>query len=74
MVLSIASLNSGSNGNCYYIDNGEEAIFVDAGISCKETELRMKRLGLQMNRVKAIFITHEQSDHILGVNQLVSKS
>jgi len=73
MVLSIASLNSGSNGNCYYIDNGEEAIFVDAGISCKETELRMKRLGLQMNRVKAIFITHEHSDHILGVNQLVSK-
>ncbi len=73
MVLSIASLNSGSNGNCYYIDNGEEAVFVDAGISCKETELRMKRLGLQMNRVKAIFITHEHSDHILGVNQLVSK-
>ena len=73
MVLSIASLNSGSNGNCYYIDNGEEAVFIDAGISCKETELRMKRLGLQMNRVKAIFITHEHSDHILGVNQLVSK-
>ena len=73
MVLSIASLNSGSNGNCYYIDNGEDAVFVDAGISCKETELRMQRLGLQMNRVKAIFITHEHSDHILGVNQLVSK-
>jgi len=73
MVLSIASLNSGSNGNCYYIDNGEEAVFIDAGISCKETELRMKRLGLAMNRVKAIFITHEHSDHILGVNQLVSK-
>jgi phosphoribosyl 1,2-cyclic phosphodiesterase len=73
MVLSIASLNSGSNGNCYYIDNGDEAVFIDAGISCKETELRMKRLGLNMNRVKAIFITHEHSDHILGVNQLVTK-
>ena len=73
MSITIASLNSGSNGNCYYIGNSEEAIFVDAGLSCRETELRMKRLGLPMSGIKAIFITHEHSDHILGVNQLVSK-
>ena len=73
MSITIASLNSGSNGNCYYIGNREEAIFVDAGLSCRETELRMKRLGLPMSGIKAIFITHEHSDHILGVNQLVSK-
>jgi phosphoribosyl 1,2-cyclic phosphodiesterase len=73
MTLSIASLNSGSNGNCYYIGNAEEAVFVDAGLTCKETELRMKRLGLNMHHVKAIFISHEHSDHIHGVNQLVAK-
>jgi phosphoribosyl 1,2-cyclic phosphodiesterase len=73
MSLSIASLNSGSNGNCYYIGNGEEAVFIDAGISCRETEMRMKRLGLSMKRVKAIFISHEHSDHIQGVATLVSK-
>jgi phosphoribosyl 1,2-cyclic phosphodiesterase len=73
MSLFVASLNSGSNGNCYYIGNGEEAVFIDAGISCRETELRMKRLGLPMNRVKAIFISHEHSDHIQGVATLVSK-
>jgi len=73
MSLFIASLNSGSNGNCYYIGNRDEAVFVDAGLSCKETEIRMKRLGLEMSRVKAIFISHEHSDHILGVTTLVSK-
>ena len=73
MSLCIASLNSGSNGNCYYIGNGEEAIFVDAGLSCRETELRMKRLGIPMGQIKAIFISHEHSDHISGVNQLVTK-
>jgi phosphoribosyl 1,2-cyclic phosphodiesterase len=73
MSIRIASLNSGSNGNCYYIGNAEEAIFVDAGLSCRETELRMKRLGLPMSHIKAIFISHEHSDHILGVNQLVAK-
>jgi phosphoribosyl 1,2-cyclic phosphodiesterase len=70
MSLYISSLNSGSNGNCYYIGNNDEAILVDAGISCRETEKRMDRLGLSMRKVKAIFITHEHSDHISGVTKL----
>lgn len=70
MSLYISSLNSGSNGNCYYIGNNDEAILVDAGISCRETEKRMDRLGLSIRKVKAIFITHEHSDHISGVTKL----
>lgn len=73
MSLFIASLNSGSNGNCYYLGNEEEAILVDAGISCRETEKRMKRLGLQMEKVKAIFISHEHADHIAGISVLSRK-
>jgi phosphoribosyl 1,2-cyclic phosphodiesterase len=73
MSLFIASLNSGSNGNCYYIGNEEEAILVDAGISCRETEKRMKRLGLFMENVKAIFISHEHADHIAGIRVLAKK-
>lgn len=73
MSLFITSLNSGSNGNCYYIGNSEEAVLVDAGISCRETEKRMLRLGLTMNKVKAIFISHEHSDHIAGVATLAKK-
>lgn len=73
MSLYIASLNSGSNGNCYYVGNDTEAILVDAGISCRETEKRMLRLGLSMNKVKAIFISHEHSDHIRGLCVLAKK-
>lgn len=73
MSLFITSLNSGSNGNCYYIGNEEEAILVDAGISCRETERRMKRLDLPMQRLKAIFISHEHNDHINGVAVLSKK-
>jgi len=71
--LHIASLNSGSNGNCYYIGNEEEAVLVDAGISCRETEKRMLRLGLSMRKVKAIFISHEHTDHVKGLCNLASK-
>lgn len=73
MSLQITSLNSGSNGNCYYIGNATEAILIDAGISCRETERRMKRLGLSMDLVKAIFISHEHSDHIRGLEVLSKK-
>lgn len=73
MSLFITSLNSGSNGNCYYIGNDKEAVLIDAGISCKETEKRMKRLGLNIENVKAIFISHEHTDHIKGVEVLSKK-
>lgn len=67
MSLYISSLNSGSNGNCYYIGNQHEAVLIDAGISCRETETRMNRSGLSMHKVKAIFISHEHFDHTRGV-------
>jgi len=73
MSLFISSLNSGSNGNCYYVGNEQEAVLIDAGISCRETEKRMQRLGLSLHRVKAIFISHEHGDHINGLSQLARK-
>ncbi|MFT3680778.1 MAG: MBL fold metallo-hydrolase [Ferruginibacter sp.] len=73
MALSIASLNSGSNGNCYYIGNDTEAVLIDAGISCRETEKRMKQLGLSMQKVKAVFVSHEHTDHIKGVSTLANR-
>ncbi|MEO6682866.1 MAG: MBL fold metallo-hydrolase [Ginsengibacter sp.] len=73
MSLFITSLASGSNGNCYYIANQNEAVLIDAGISCREIEKRMKRLKLDIHSVKAILISHEHSDHIRGVHVLAKK-
>ncbi|MFL5752493.1 MAG: MBL fold metallo-hydrolase [Bacteroidia bacterium] len=73
MSLFTSSLNSGSNGNCYYVGNNDEAVLIDAGISCRETEKRMLRSGLNLKKVKAVFISHEHSDHIRGVETLSKK-
>ena len=73
MALYITSLNSGSNGNCYYVGNNTDAVLIDVGLSCRETEKRMDKLGLNMKTVKAIFVSHEHGDHIKGVSTLANK-
>lgn len=70
MPLQIAALNSGSNGNCYYVGDEHSAILIDAGLSLKETEKRLRALQLDPNKIKALFISHEHHDHITGLPAL----
>jgi len=73
MSLYISSLNSGSNGNCYYIGNQNEAVLIDAGLSCRETEMRVARSGLSFSKIRAVFISHEHSDHTRGISVISRK-
>lgn len=72
-MIQVSALASGSNGNCYYIGNQEDAILVDAGISCKQITLRMQNLNLDISKVRGIFITHEHSDHTRGAEVFSKK-
>jgi len=73
MSIYISSLNSGSNGNCYYVGNQREAVLIDAGLTCRDTETRISRMGLSMKTIKAIFISHEHSDHTRGTGVISRK-
>jgi phosphoribosyl 1,2-cyclic phosphodiesterase len=72
-MIEICAIASGSNGNCYYIGNENEAVLIDAGISCKQILLRLKEKNLDPQKVKGIFISHEHSDHIRGARVLAKK-
>ena len=63
-MIKVCALASGSNGNCYYIGTEKEAVLVDAGISRRQVMKRMKEMKLDIAKVKAVFISHEHSDHI----------
>ena len=62
--LTVATLASGSSGNCTYIGDGRAGLLVDCGISTKQILLRMDQLGLKDAPVDAVLITHEHSDHV----------
>ena len=72
-MIEFCAIASGSNGNCYYVGNNEDAILVDAGISRKQILLRMHEKELDPSKVRAIFISHEHSDHMRGV-KILSKT
>lgn len=71
-MVEICSLASGSNGNCYYIGDDNEAVIVDAGIGWRRFSERMKTAGLDVCRVRAIFVTHEHRDHA-GSARVISR-
>jgi phosphoribosyl 1,2-cyclic phosphodiesterase len=71
--MNVASIASGSNGNCYYLENSDDAILIDAGLSTKQIVERMARLGLSISKVRGVFISHEHSDHIRGLDVLTRK-
>ncbi len=67
--LKVCVLGSGSSGNCTYIGTSVSGILIDAGLSYRETELRLAAVGVEPGMVKAVCVTHEHHDHVssLGV-------
>ena len=60
-------LASGSKGNATVLSGGRTRILVDCGLSCRELFRRMRLMGEEPERLDAILITHEHSDHVGGV-------
>ena len=73
MPLHFASLNSGSNGNCYLAGDGTDFVLIDAGISARKTIKRLNQLDIPTEKIRAVFISHEHADHISGLETLSSK-
>jgi Metal-dependent hydrolases of the beta-lactamase superfamily I len=66
-------LASGSDGNCTVIEFDDEAVMIDAGISCKKSLELMSQEGFDHKKLKALLITHEHSDHISGAGPISRK-
>ena len=70
MAVFFCSLASGSSGNCHLINDGENSILVDVGLSGRRIENKLKKIDINPKSLTAILVTHEHSDHIHGVGVL----
>jgi phosphoribosyl 1,2-cyclic phosphodiesterase len=73
MKVKFLSLASGSSGNCYYLGTDTYSILIDAGIGVRTIKKCLKEYGLALERVRAVFVTHDHADHIKAVGTLGEK-
>ncbi len=71
--MKIISLYSGSKGNSTLISAGGANILIDAGKSALRLTKALAQVGLTPADIDAIFITHEHSDHISALENLLKK-
>ncbi|AQQ10360.1 Putative metallo-hydrolase YycJ [Sedimentisphaera cyanobacteriorum] len=62
--MKVISLQSGSRGNCIYVETNKTKLLFDAGISGKAAKARLAAFGKDIRDVDGLFISHDHSDHI----------
>jgi phosphoribosyl 1,2-cyclic phosphodiesterase len=65
--MEVLVLASGSSGNAALVRSGSSVVLVDAGVSALQIRRRMEAFGVVPEQVDAVFLTHEHSDHVRGL-------
>lgn len=66
-------LASGSSGNCALAATEKTHVLIDAGLSLRELTRRLALIEEQPERIDAVVVTHEHSDHVAGLATLARK-
>ena len=66
-------LASGSTGNAIFLDFGKTKLLIDAGISARRIKNALDSLGVAIEDLDAVLITHEHRDHVSGLRTLMHK-
>ena len=72
-MLSLTVLGSGSSGNCAVVRTEHTCLLVDAGLSARRIAQRLEMVGLSVEDLDGILLTHEHQDHTCGLEMLCRK-
>ena len=72
-MIGFCPLASGSKGNCIYLGTDKTKILIDAGLSGKAIKNKLDEINVDISEIDAILVSHEHSDHILGIKALTSQ-
>src|SRR5437867_8878658 len=65
--LRVSILASGSSGNVTLLETERTRLLVDAGLGRRETMARLAAVGIDIDRLDGILISHEHTDHCGGL-------
>lgn len=71
--MKISILGSCSKGNSTYISTGDTRLLIDVGFSMKKINEKLLENNKTLDDIHAILITHEHSDHVLGLSAIMKK-
>lgn len=67
-------LFSSSSANCCFVGMNGQGILVDAGASGSAIIKALNEKNIDLTEIKAVFVTHEHSDHIKGLSAFIKKT
>jgi phosphoribosyl 1,2-cyclic phosphodiesterase len=68
--MELSVIASGSNGNCYLVQENGTSVLIDAGLGLHETARRIAAVGKNISQVDGIVLSHAHADHYLGVGPI----
>ncbi len=71
--MRLAVLGSGSGGNSLIIESAGKRLLLDVGFSCRQIEQRLAGLGVDLEQVDALLLTHEHQDHCRGADVMLRR-
>ncbi len=72
--MRICIFASSSEGNCLLVSHENTNILIDAGISARRIASALTQAGVSTESIGGVLITHEHSDHIMGLKTLLKKN
>ncbi len=74
MSLRFSTLGSGSSGNAAFVATSKVRVLVDAGFSFRQLTQRLAAIGEDIDKIDAVLVSHEHSDHAKGLAMLAKKT
>lgn len=71
--MKFSVIGSGSKGNVTYLETNKTKILIDCGLTFKQINVRLKAHDLNLENLDGVFITHEHTDHVAGLDVLLRR-
>ncbi len=72
-MIGFCPLASSSAGNCVYLGTPHVKVLIDCGLSGKRCKEGLEQIGVDINDIDAVLVTHEHIDHIRGVKVIAKR-